>query len=201
MSASVSLWDKCLVYLRDEIPPQQYNTWIRPLHTIESKQNGLLLLAPNRFVLDRVNKRFLTRITELLDKLSDAPPKIELQIGSKSTFEIEYKIMTSGCGDVEIIGKTTTATVVVYPYTNIHSSFTFDTFVEGQSNQLACAAAIQVSKSRPRLQSVIYLRWCRIRKTHLTHAVGNTILQKNLSIKVLYLHSERFVADTIKHAT
>ncbi len=85
MSLPTSLWDKCLGYLRDEIPPQQYNTWIRPLHAIESKQNGLLLLAPNRFVLDWINERFLNRITELLDELSDTPPQIRLQIGSRST--------------------------------------------------------------------------------------------------------------------
>lgn len=199
MSAPVvPLWDKCLSYLRDEIPPQQYNTWIRPLHAIESKQNGLLLLAPNRFVLDWINERFLTRITELLDELSDTPPKIELQIGSKSTTEVEYKITTTGT----ITGKTTTAAEVAYPphpHTNINSSFTFDTFVEGKSNQLARAAATQVAENPGQAYNPLFIYGgVGLGKTHLMHAVGNAILQKNPGMKVLYLHSERFVADMIK---
>lgn len=194
MSASISLWDQCLVYLRDEIPPQQYNTWIRPLHAIESKKNRLLLLlAPNRFVLDWINERFLTRIKELLDELSDIPPKIELQIGSKSA-EIEYKITTGA-----IVDKTTTATVVTHTRTNINSSFTFDTFVEGKSNQLARAATTQVAKNPGQAYNPLFIYGgVGLGKTHLTHAVGNTILQKSPSMKVLYLHSERFVADMIK---
>ncbi|MFW0072428.1 MAG: chromosomal replication initiator protein DnaA [Coxiella-like endosymbiont] len=194
MSASISLWDQCLVYLRDEIPPQQYNTWIRPLHAIESKKNRLLLLlAPNRFVLDWINERFLTRIKELLDELSDIPPKIELQIGSKSA-EIEYKITTGA-----IVDKTTTATVVTHTRTNINSSFTFDTFVEGKSNQLARAATTQVAKNPGQAYNPLFIYGgVGLGKTHLTHAVGNTILQKSPGMKVLYLHSERFVADMIK---
>lgn len=194
MSASISLWDQCLVYLRDEIPPQQYNTWIHPLHAIESKKNRLLLLlAPNRFVLDWINERFLTRIKELLDELSDIPPKIELQIGSKSA-EIEYKITTGA-----IVDKTTTATVVTHTRTNINSSFTFDTFVEGKSNQLARAATTQVAKNPGQAYNPLFIYGgVGLGKTHLTHAVGNTILQKSPGMKVLYLHSERFVADMIK---
>ena len=189
MSVPVSLWDKCLVYLRDEIPPQQYNTWIRPLHTIESKKNRLLLLlAPNRFVLDWINERFLTRIKELLDELSDTPLKIELQIGSKSA-ETEYKIATD---------KTTTTTVVMHPRTNINSGFTFNTFVEGKSNQLARAETIQVAKNPGQAYNPLSIYGgVELGKTHLTHAVGNTILQKSPGMKVLYLHSERFVADMI----
>ena len=195
MSAPIiSLWDQCLVYLRDEIPPQQYNMWIRPLHAIESKKNRLLLLlAPNRFVLDWINERFLTRIKELLDELSDVPPKIELQIGSKSA-EIEYKITTG-----EIIDKTITTPAVTHPRTNINSSFTFDTFVEGKSNQLARAATTQVAKNPGQAYNPLFIYGgVGLGKTHLTHAVGNTILQKSPSMKVLYLHSERFVADMIK---
>ena len=194
MPAPVSLWNKCLGYLRDEIPPQQYNTWIRPLHAIESKKNRLLLLAPNRFVLDWINERFLTRITELLDELSDTPPTIELQIGSKSTTEIECN-MTTGA----IMGKTTTAAVVAHPHTNINSSFTFYAFVEGKSNQLARAAATQVTENPGQAYNPLFIYGgVGLGKTHLMHAVGNAVLQKTPGMKVLYLHSERFVADMIK---
>ncbi|QTS83552.1 Chromosomal replication initiator protein DnaA [Coxiella endosymbiont of Amblyomma nuttalli] len=192
MSVSVLLWDKCLGYLRDEIPSQQYNTWILLLHAIESKKNRLLSLTPNRFVLDWINERFLIRIKELLDELSDTLTKIELQIGSKSTVEIEY---IPG----EITRKMTTTTVVAYPQTNINSGFIFNTFVEGKSNQLARAAAIQVVENPGQAYNSLFVYGgVELGKTHLMHAVGNTVLQKNPSMKILYLHSERFVADMIK---
>lgn len=194
MSVQTSLWDKCLNYLRDEIPPQQYNTWIRPLHAVESKKNGLLLLAPNRFVLDWINERFLTRIQEVLDELTETPPKIELQIGDKSSTEAD---LPSGINTP--IHKTIVGSTVVHSHTNINSNFTFATFVEGKSNQLARAAATQVAENPGQAYNPLFIYGgVGLGKTHLMHAVGNAILQKNPEIKVLYLHSERFVADMIK---
>lgn len=197
MSLQTSLWDKCLGYLRDEIPPQQYNTWIRPLHAIELKQNGLLLLAPNRFVLDWINERFLNRITELLDELSDTPPKISLQIGSKSMTEIQAQ----GTSD-ELLFKrkiSPSETTTSHTQANINRNFTFDNFVEGKSNQLARAAATQVAENPGQVYNPLFTYGgVGLGKTHLMHALGNTILRKDPTKKVLYLHSERFVADMIK---
>src|SRR3990167_10191900 len=126
-----SLWDKCLNYLRDEIPPQQYNTWIRPLHAVESKQNGLLLLAPNRFVLDWINERFLSRITELLSELCDeVPPPIKLQIGSKST-EIDTTkpraLLADSMNSMQTGLRFGAASQ--HSHSNINPSFTFESFV------------------------------------------------------------------------
>ncbi|PNT87689.1 chromosomal replication initiator protein DnaA [Coxiella burnetii] len=196
MSLPTSLWDKCLGYLRDEIPPQQYNTWIRPLHAIESKQNGLLLLAPNRFVLDWINERFLNRITELLDELSDTPPQIRLQIGSRST---EMPTKNSHEPSHRKAAAPPAGTTISHTQANINSNFTFDSFVEGKSNQLARAAATQVAENPGQAYNPLFIYGgVGLGKTHLMHAVGNAILRKDSSKKVLYLHSERFVADMIK---
>ncbi|WP_267257208.1 chromosomal replication initiator protein DnaA [Coxiella endosymbiont of Ornithodoros maritimus] len=196
MSLPTSLWDKCLGYLRDEIPPQQYNTWIRPLHAIESKQNGLLLLAPNRFVLDWINERFLNRITELLDELSDTPPQIRLQIGSKFT---ETPIKNYHKPSHRNAAPSLESTTISHTQANINNNFTFDSFVEGKSNQLARAAATQVAENPGQAYNPLFIYGgVGLGKTHLMHAVGNAILRKDSSKKVLYLHSERFVADMIK---
>ena len=198
MSLQTSLWDRCLGYLRDEIPPQQYNTWIRPLHAIELKKDGLLLLAPNKFILDWINERFLNRITELLDELSDTPPKISLQIDSKSMTEIQVKSRSAS----ELLFKriiSPSETITARTQANINSNFTFDNFVEGKSNQLACAAATQVAENpRQAYNPLFTYGGVGLGKTHLMHAVGNTILRKDPTKKVLYIHSERFVADMIK---
>ena len=196
MLLRTSLWDKCLAYLRDEISPQQYNTWIRPLHAIESKKNGLLLLAPNRFVLDWINERFLSRITELLDELSDTPPQIRLQIGSKFT---ETLIKNYYEPSHRNAAASPAGTTISHTQANINSNFTFDSFVEGKSNQLARAAATQVAENPGQAYNPLFIYGgVGLGKTHLMHAVGNAILRKDSSKKVLYLHSERFVADMIK---
>lgn len=194
-----SLWDKCLHYLRDEIPPQQYNTWIRPLHAVESKQNGLLLLAPNRFVLDWINERFLSRITELLSELSDeAPPKIKIEIGSKATEDDSTKNRRSTIDLPNQTHNLRFGAASAY-HSNINPNFTFESFVEGKSNQLGRAAATQVSENPGHAYNPLFIYGgVGLGKTHLMHAIGNSILQKNPNAKVLYLHSERFVADMIK---
>ncbi len=196
-----SLWDRCLNYLRDEVPPQQYNTWIRPLHAVESKQNGLLLLAPNRFVLDWINERFLSRITELMSQISgDLSPKIKLEIGSKS-IEAPPPISTP----IQQKQTSTTQTGLCFgtssthAHSNINPNFTFESFVEGKSNQLARAAATQVAENPGQAYNPLFLYGgVGLGKTHLMHAIGHRIAQQSPNAKILYLHSERFVADMIK---
>lgn len=195
--STLALWEKCLDYLQAEISPQQFNTWIRPLHVVESQPNNILLLAPNRFVLDWINKQFLTRINELMSELSDqTPPMISLEIGSKTTKKVPAEIDTSN---------NTTKTKISFgkpnapTHSNINPQFNFDNFVEGKSNQLARAAAMQVAQNPGQAYNPLFLYGgVGLGKTHLIHAMGNHILRQNPNAKVLYLHSERFVADMIK---
>lgn len=207
MSLSTTLWEKCLNYLRDEIPPQQYNTWIRPLHVVETHDNGLLLLAPNRFVLDWINERFLTRINELLTELAeDAPPRIKLEIGSKTVNKEPAHNTSSTNGSVvrspsakNNHGKLRFGSMNPQAQGNLNSCFTFDNFVEGKSNQLARAAATQVAENPGQAYNPLFIYGgVGLGKTHLMHGIGNFILQHNPNAQVLYLHSERFVADMIK---
>lgn len=197
--AALSLWEKCLNYLRDEIPPQQFNTWIRPLQVLESK-NSLLLLAPNRFVLDWINERFLSRITELLAELSenDAPPLVKLEIGS-STTESNVSVKPTKATEKAKTHALNFGTTAAHPHSNINPNFTFENFVEGKSNQLARAAATQVAENVGHAYNPLFIYGgVGLGKTHLMHAIGNAILKKQPDAKVLYLHSERFVADMIK---
>lgn len=196
--ATTSLWEKCLDYLRDEIPSREFNMWINPLHVVE-KPNTILLLAPNHFILDWINERFLGRINELLVELcEDTPPKIKVAVGSK-VLEDNNK---STAGTSRTANKTQLRfgnNAKSLPHANLNSNFTFNNFVEGKSNQLARAAATQVAKNAGLAYNPLFIYGgVGLGKTHLMHAIGNEILQKNPGAKVLYLHSERFVADMIK---
>lgn len=195
---TISLWDKCLNYLRDELPAQKFNTWLRPLQP-EYQNNTLTLLAPNQFVLDWVNEHFLAKIMETLAELcEEQPPIVKLRIGTHtqpSTHRVEQDAT-----------KTVVTSPVSIPkkaykphHSNLNPNFRFDNFVEGKSNQLARAAAQQVAENPGQAYNPLFVYGgVGLGKTHLTQAMGNYILEKNPDAKVLYLHSERFVADMIK---
>jgi chromosomal replication initiator protein len=198
---SVSLWDKCLHSLESEFPSQQFNTWIRPLQA-EHANNTLVLLAPNRFVLDWIVERFLTRINELVHQFSeDKPPAVLLEIGSKrSEVQKPGPAFKTAATPSFVNNKLTHSNHQTDIYqSNLNPNFTFDNFVEGKSNQLAKAASLQVAENPAVAYNPLFLYGgVGLGKTHLMHAIGNQIICNNPKAKVLYLHSERFVADMVK---
>ncbi len=202
---SATLWEKCLSCLQDEFSSQQFDTWIRPLH-VEHADHALTLLAPNRFVLDWIRERFLDRIKELVSQFSQSePPNIHLEIGSKRSAvpaRVETVRMASPASSAAVRERAAPAAAapeLPNYQSNLNPTSTFDNFVEGKSNQLAKAASLQVGENPAVAYNPLYLYGgVGLGKTHLLHAIGNQILRNNPSAKVLYLHSERFVADMVK---
>lgn len=202
-----AVWQKCVDFLQDELPSQQFNTWIRPLQA--SADNGRLrLLAPNRFVKDWVGDKFLARIQELMAELSSGQPvDVVLDIGSRSAAAPMRRNVVaakekqpqpaanprmSGARQVEVEGGIKHQSFLIEGYT-------FSSFVEGKSNQLARAAAMQVAENPGGAYNPLFLYGgVGLGKTHLMHAVGNALLKQNPNAKIVYLHSERFVADMVK---
>jgi chromosomal replication initiator protein len=195
---SVSLWEKCLNSLESEFPSQQFNTWIRPLQA-EHADGKLVLLAPNRFVLDWIVERFLARINELVKQFSGAkPPDVSLEIGSKRSELSKADLPSKSMSSPAISTKISIVEHATYQ-SNLNPNFTFDNFVEGKSNQLAKAASLQVAENPAVAYNPLFLYGgVGLGKTHLMHAIGNQIIRNNSNAKVLYLHSERFVADMVK---
>jgi chromosomal replication initiator protein len=251
---SVELWQQCVELLREELPAQQFNTWIRPLQ-VEAEGDELRVYAPNRFVLDWVNEKYLGRVLELLDEHGNGmAPALSLLIGSKrssapraapnaplaaaqvsqqanatpvstpaptQTSAPAAKRSTqkspevsdepsrdsfdpmSGAASQQAPVRAEQRTVQVegaLKHTSyLNRTFTFENFVEGKSNQLARAAAWQVADNPKHGYNPLFLYGgVGLGKTHLMHAVGNHLLKKNPNAKVVYLHSERFVADMVK---
>jgi chromosomal replication initiator protein len=200
---SATLWEKCLDCLQDEFPSQQFNTWIRPLQ-VEQADGRIVLFAPNRFVLDWINERFFDRIKELIHQFSGPEvPAVSLEIGSNKRNDATVKIEKPQQPQASIITtssqKAPQAVEIPNHRHNINPLYTFDNFVEGKSNQLAKAASQQVAENPGLAYNPLYLYGgVGLGKTHLLHAIGNHIMRNNPNAKVLYLHSERFVADMVK---
>ncbi len=196
---SSPLWKQCVDKLEDELSEQQLNTWIRPLHAIEN-QDTVRLLAPNRFVLDWVKDNFFQRINELITVLAgEDSPRVLLEIGSKSQINVQSRSQTTAAKQFSSNQSIRpTSPKEKFP-TNLNPNFTFDSFVEGKSNQLARAASLQVASHPGVAYNPLFIYGgVGLGKTHLMHAVGNRIIQENSAARVLYLHSERFVAGMVK---
>ncbi len=196
-----TLWNRCLDRLEGEFSPQQFNTWIRPLHAIEEGES-LRLLAPNHFVRDWVNEHLLNRLTEVLARLQNGRAgSVVVQIGSKE-FAREAQPEQSGESaspvDTPVESNQRGSSRSKRRGTGLRPVFTFETFVEGKSNQLARAASMQVAENPGGAYNPLFIYGgVGLGKTHLVQAIGNTIARSTPSAKVVYLHSERFVADMV----
>jgi len=193
-----SLWQQCLVRLETELPEQQFNTWIRPLHAVEQAQ-GLKLLAPNRFVLDWVKTNYISSIQKTVDTLChDEDLKVELEIGSVQAVE-EKVAGSSPESGASAVRMTRRKDKSAPQKSNLNPGFTFNSFVEGKSNQLARAASLQIAENPGEAYNPLFIYGgVGLGKTHLMQAVGNMIVANRPNARVSYLHSERFVADMVR---
>ena len=189
------LWDKCLIQLEKELSSQQFNTWICPLQA-EIRDQILELFAPNRFVYDWVQNNHLNQIKAIVSSLSSTSIAISLNVGSStqknSAFPAKYTDASAAEKPKQI--KT------INRSRGLRNELSFDSFVEGKSNQLARAASFQVASNPGKAYNPLFIcGGVGLGKTHLMHAVGNLIKSNTKKpLTAVYLHSERFVADMVK---
>lgn len=184
---SHSPWSYCLDCLEKELTKKKFNTWILPLQ-VKQKDSSILILAPNKFVQDKIKEEYLEKINIfLLEKEEFSHYSISLEIGCEKNPSTKSKQKTRN-----IINRPTINS-------NLNPLFTFDSFVSGKSNQLAKAASIQVAENPGMSYNPLFIYGgVGLGKTHLMQATGQAILAKGSDKKILYLHSERFVSDMVK---
>ena len=188
-----SLWARCVCALEAELPEQQFNTWVRPLQALEGA-GALKLLAPNRFVVEWINERLLPRIGELLrDKSTGDVPIVTVEVGSRPSAPVPAPAPVPEApkrarrGEGLVIGA------------RLNADFSFASFVEGKSNQLAKAASVQVAENPGKAYNPLFLYGgVGLGKTHLMHAIAHHIREHNEAARIAYVHSERFVSDMVR---
>jgi chromosomal replication initiator protein len=193
-----SLWNRCLRVLEGELPEQQFNTWVRPLQAIEL-DGELKLLAPNRYVIEWLGQNLLPRIKELILAFAEGlAPEVALDVGTRAGVMIPVApaVARDDGAAAARMRKLLAPTVLG---SRINLDFTFDSFVEGKSNQLAKAAAIQVAGNPGKAYNPLFIYGgVGLGKTHLMHAVANKLKERNSEARLAYVHSERFVGDMVK---
>jgi chromosomal replication initiator protein len=191
------LWDACAAALKQDLTGAEYSTWILPLQARES-DGAIYLLAPNRFVKDWVKQHYEQRITRLCADISTGRVhQVRFEIGAVGVREGKHQDTSNGPGAAGV--GPDAALERRRAESNLNKEFTFQTFVEGKSNQIARAASVQIGKNPGTAYNPLFIYGgVGLGKTHLMHAVGNTILDSNPGARVIYVHSERFVSDMIR---
>ena len=207
----MSLWNRCLDRLQQDLPTQQFSMWIRPLQAQQGSSN-VTLFAPNRFVLDWVRDKYISQISALFSEFcgDDAPQlRLEVKRTEQSSFVPHAQAQVSVKPSVSLGSAPNFRTAqsdgksnIVQSgrhKSNINLNYKFDNFVEGKSNQLARAASRQVADNPGGAYNPLFIYGgTGLGKTHLLHAVGNGIMDKKKDATVVYMHSERFVQDMVK---
>lgn len=209
-----SFWISCLTQFEQELPAQQFNTWIRPLRLEgeEDAANGLRLMAPNGFILKWVRERYLARIEELGTAYYDVPVTIALTLGDAKIVAGSLAPSTgskpspgtpsnqSAPGETLPVSESGYATHSTYEKTRLIPGFTFDNLIVGKANDLARAASTQVATNPggSAYNPLFIYGGAGLGKTHLIHAIGNHILHCNPEKVVRYVHAEDYYSDVVR---
>lgn len=200
-NAFMNAWLRCLERLEAECTPDAFHAWLKPLQAVETT-SSLTLLAPNRFVVDTVKEKYLTRIVELTQHFQGSQDfKVLLELGTLEKQPAVERRLTAAEGVVPATQSAThDARVKTVQYiSHLDASYTFDMFVEGKSNQLGRAAAMQVALNPGVAYNPLLLYGgTGLGKTHLMHAAGNLMAQRQPGMRVMYLRSEQFFAAMMK---
>jgi chromosomal replication initiator protein len=192
-------WHQCLNRLRNELSPDQFNTYVAPLQAI-SEGNSLRLLAPNPYVVSWLRQHCLERIRELAHEPGDDSRSLDVTIDVGTRMAAANIELVSGATPAPVAPAAPAAPRSEFlSGARLNPDFTFDSFVQGKSNQLARAGAFQVAENPGGSYNPLFLYGgVGLGKTHLMHAIGNRILDRNPRARVAYVHSERFVSDMVR---
>ncbi len=193
-----TFWESCLTRLRDELPPHQFNAWIKPL-SCEENEHALKISAPSRFVLDLVRDKFSSRLQDLAQDHFGAAKKLEFALLPRyPSASLPASAANPGAGIApSAIPPATTDTP--QPGHRLDTNLTFENYVSGRANQLARAAALQVAENAGLAYNPMFIYGgVGLGKSHLLQAIGNLIRSLHPAARISYLHANDYVNDMVK---
>jgi chromosomal replication initiator protein len=197
-------WQTCALRLQQELTPQQFSAWIKPLAMLDFEDGRLRIAAPNRFKLDWVKTQFADRITTIAAEFWQSPVDVQFVLDPRNG-QLK-KTAGPSATTSSLVSSDAPIERATQPeeshsrrdQSRINPALTFDSFVTGKANQLARAAAIQVASNPGISYNPLFLYGgVGLGKTHLIHAIGNQVLADNASVKIRYIHAEQYVRDVV----
>jgi len=194
----ISFWDSCLSSFEKSLPPQQYNSWIKPL-LLQSEDGALVLTAPNSFTLKVVQERFLPEISRQASLAYSGVPSFKFRVLETEPVARLREASTPKATTTPVQENRPKVEASFRNYGKINPNLTFNNFVIGKANQLAFAAATQVADLPGVSYNPLFIYGgVGLGKTHLIQAIGNQIKINNPQAKICYMHAERYVSDVVR---
>ncbi len=191
---NTKVWDDCLSQLKKEIAAEEINAWIMPLHS-ECDESTLKLMAPNRYVLNYVKLNLFDKIEQTALSMNHGVNAVQFEIGGFN-LESQNSFTMPAAKPQKISASSAPAPALI---SNLNPEFSFETHVEGKSNQLARAASMHVGNGAEKSYNPLFIYGgVGLGKTHLMQASGNQIIKNNPKARVIYVRSELFVNDLIR---
>ena len=188
------LWKKCLEKIEQEILPENYNTWFSPTYLHTAKGTCWTIAVPNNFYKKCLNENYKKLIESTLENLTDDKFEVDFLVDS-----VENQEDQEPAGNKEVAPSPKIEMKEAQRCSTINPRYSFDNFVVGSSNQFAHAAALAVANHPAMDYNPLFLYGpVGLGKTHLLHAIGNSILQNNRDAKVRYISAESFTVDLIE---
>jgi chromosomal replication initiator protein len=197
----LALWQICLDELAQELPEQQFNTWIKPLTAqVTDDFSKVTIFVANRFKLDWIRAQYAARFTALLERLHGQKVTVELALATREApARTAFSVAKAAQEATTEMSESADDTPANGFKNRLNTALTFDTLVEGSANRMARAAAMHVATMPGHLYNPLFIYGgVGLGKTHLMHAVGNKLLADRPDAKVLYIHAEQFVSDVVK---
>jgi chromosomal replication initiator protein len=195
-------WQTCAQRLQQELTPQQFSAWIKPLAPLDYEEGRLRIAAPNRFKLDWVKTQFAARITTIAAEFWQLPVDVQFVLDPRMAPSkrpaVAAPAIASAPKEVNKAPEVVDDQVLLRDQSKINPALTFDSFVTGKANQLARAAAIQVASNPGSSYNPLFLYGgVGLGKTHLIHAIGNQAIADNPNVRIRYIHAEQYVRDVV----
>lgn len=197
----ISFWNTCLSSFEKSLPPQQYNSWIKPLQ-FKNENGTLVLIAPNTFTLKLVQERFFPEINRQANLFFSPLPTFDFRVSetevaslppAKTPTKTPTKTISQPVDNKKNIELSSRG------YGKLNPNLTFSNFVTGKANQLAFAAATQVAETPGASYNPLFIYGgVGLGKTHLVQAIGNQVKASNPQAKICYMHAERYVSDVVR---
>ena len=198
--ASPDFWQACIDQLAQELPEQQFQTWIKPLSAqVSDDLSKVTIFVANRFKLDWIRAQYSARLAALMERLTGQPVSIELALAAREPASRTPSAPKTASAPSATSGPAQEISANEPLRSRLNSALTFDTLVEGSANRMARAAAMHVAGMPGHLYNPLFIYGgVGLGKTHLMHAVGNQLISERPNAKVLYIHAEQFVTDVVK---
>ncbi len=203
------IWKECLNIIKENVPNLTYNTWFLPIKPLSLEGSRLKIQVPNSFFIEWIDERYNLLINKMVKSVLGENGELVYVIMDENELEAQNDISSKNAQSVQkIIPKEknssddiSSETVDKEPViSNLNPRYTFDNFIKGDNNQLARAAGIAISDNpgHTSFNPLFIYGGVGLGKTHLMQAIGNEILKKDSTKKVIYLSADIFTVEFVE---